>query len=116
MSVKSLISLGDELPVESPLASTRFVADDQQDRCALRIESKSDAPFAAFCREPEFLHIDVTGTVECIGARPSQLLEETGKRENFSPYFCTQFEKLRLELVAHFDHPRYTNNYALHGI
>jgi hypothetical protein len=51
----------------------------------------------------------VTGTVERIDAGPSELrselLEDAGERKNLNTYGLLKLEKLRLELIAHFDQP-----------
>ena len=55
MLSEALVGLLDELPVETSLADSRFVAGDQQDGLALGVEGERDPPDAAGGSEAQLL-------------------------------------------------------------
>ena len=86
MRVETVICLGDQLAIESPLANAGFVSRNQEDRPALRIERKSHPPFPIGRAEPQLFHIRVARAIQCVDARPpqlrSELLKNARQRQN----------------------------------
>src|ERR1017187_2595460 len=107
MSVKTVVSLADQLAVEPLFADTRLITRHEEDSLALCIEGKR--PLSVSRAEPQLLHIRVARTLQRINAGPPQsrpeLLENAGQRQNFRPRVFLQHEELRLEFVADLDSP-----------
>jgi hypothetical protein len=74
--IKPTVSPANQFAVKSPFAATGFVAGDQQDRAALRVESECNTPDAVLRIEAQFLHIRVAGILQRVYARSSQLWPE----------------------------------------
>src|SRR5205809_2679997 len=105
MSVETLISLADQLPVEPFFAAARFISSNQEDGLALGVESKGHSPFTVGRAEPQFLHICVTRAHQGINAGPAQIAEKEGQRQNLCPHVFLQRDELRLKLVADLNNP-----------
>ena len=109
MGVKPVVRPCDELFVEPRLAAAGFIAREKENGLTLRVEGKSHAPFAVRRTETQFLHIRVTGIVQRIDARPSQLrpesLEEPGMGKNLGTHGRRQFLELWFKLVTDFNIP-----------
>jgi len=66
------ISNFNQIAIKATLCNPAFVTSDQQDGLALRIKSKSYAPYASIGIKTKFLHIRVARTPERINLRPSK--------------------------------------------
>lgn len=109
MLVEPRVRLADKLPVEPLLPTARFVAADQQDRAAARIEREGDAPDATLGVEPQFLHVRVARPLQGVGARPPERgperLQQTRVRQQFVLYGLRQAVEFRLERRVEQDGP-----------
>jgi hypothetical protein len=107
MGVKPVVRFSDELFVEPLLASSGFVACDEEDCLALHVEGERDAPLTIPRAEAELFHIGVAGIVQSIDARTPQLrpelLQQPSVGKDFGPQVLGQFLKLLFELVSDFD-------------
>ena len=109
MRIEAVIGLADQLAIKSPFTDARFVACNEQNSGALRVECKYNPPLTIQRAESKLLHVRMTGALQCVHARASQrwseLLKKPGKRQNFRLHVFFQREKLRFELVADLDNP-----------
>jgi hypothetical protein len=125
MRVEPLIGLSDELLVKTLFASPGFVARNEKNGLALRIEGESQAPFPISCAKTQLLHIRVARIVQRVHAWPSQvrpkLLQEAGKGKNLRSDIVLQLVEFRFKLIANFNGPAHPyimtrNTYAAGNI
>ena len=102
MTVKTIIRLADQVPVEPPLARPRFVSGNQENRVAPGIEGKSHlhSPSAALNGSSFILARALQG----VHARPPQLrtelLQKAGQRQDFRSHVLRQREEFRIEVIS----------------
>lgn len=72
MRVKASIRNIDEAPVEQSLRNAGFVPCHQQDGPPGRIKRKGDAPNTAIRLHPQFLHVGVPRSVQCVSVRSAK--------------------------------------------
>lgn len=70
MSVKSFVSLANQIPIEAPLAYPRLIARNEQDRFLLGIEGECNSPHSIVRIEPQFLHVGVSRALQRIYSGP----------------------------------------------
>jgi len=68
--LESSIRFGDKPLIELGFADTRFIAGNQENATALRVERESNAPDTAIRPETKFLHIGETGTFQRVHIGP----------------------------------------------
>src|SRR5579871_3167945 len=94
MRVKPVVGFCDELLIEPLLAATGFVAGDEKNCLALRVEGERYAPLTTRRAEAQFFHIGVAGIVQCIDARTAQLrpelMQEPSVSKDFGPHILGQ--------------------------
>jgi len=117
MGVKPVVRFSDELFIEPLLTGAGFVACYKENGLALRVKGESDAPLAIRRAQAQLFHIGVTGIVQRIDTRPTQLrpeqLQEPSMGKNLDSHVLGQIFKLRPELVADLDIPSHYSIMAL---
>ena len=114
MSFETDVCFSDQLAIEPLLANTGFVSCNEQDRLALRIESKSNSPYTISHAEPQFLHVWESGVSQSVHIWPAQLrpklFQEFSPDKNLIMHINAQFVELTFELIADLDNPAHNPN------
>jgi hypothetical protein len=76
VNCESAIGAPDQISVEADFCNPSLIANGQQDGFSPGIESESHAPYTTVGTESQFLHVRVSGALERVGSRSTELWSE----------------------------------------